>query len=385
MHVLFVPSWYPTDRSPASGVFFRDQALALAHCGYEVGVVFPEHESIRARRLSTLAAHRWQIVSRYEHGIATIRRMGWNVRPLWLSRKLWIRSAVRLAQEYVRRYGPPDVIHAQSAVWAAAAAAKIADALDKPFVVTEHRSNFMDRSWRPVGCRQTRAALRAAQGVAAVSSSLSRAVEAFEPAVECQVIPNVVDTTHFFPSAERRDPDAPFTIVSVGRLSHIKGMDVLIRAFARAFPRDSDVRLVIAGDGPERPLLESLCVDLEIHDRVELVGHVPREQLPTFLRRADLFALASRTETFGVAIIEALASGVPVVATRAGGPSDIVTTDVGWLADPDDVDGFAEALASARRCAPRFDARRLSAIANERFGRTGFVERLRTFYARAAA
>ncbi|MHB8705475.1 MAG: glycosyltransferase family 4 protein [Coriobacteriia bacterium] len=142
--------------------------------------------------------------------------------------------------------------------------------------------------------------------------------------------------------ARIRRPQTPgrLRVLSAGRLSTEKGMDVGIRAVALAIDRGADIELALAGDGPERASLASLIDSLGLSSRVTMLGHV--ESMPAVLARADTFMLASRSENLPLAILESLAAGLPVIATDVGGVREAVVHGVtGLLVAPDDVDALA--------------------------------------------
>jgi len=132
--------------------------------------------------------------------------------------------------------------------------------------------------------------------------------------------------------------------VSVGRLAYQKGHDVAIRAFQQVVAKHPDATLTILGDGPERAALQALIDSLELGNNVVLKGVVAD---PTAeLRAADAFVIASRWEGFGVAIIEALSTGLPVIAARCDfGPADIITSpEIGTLVAAEDEAALADAI-----------------------------------------
>lgn len=141
----------------------------------------------------------------------------------------------------------------------------------------------------------------------------------------------------------RRQP----IVVSVGRLVPEKDYPTLLRAFARLLVMGTapDARLVILGEGPERGNLEAIARDLGITERLAMPGHRP--PWPE-LANARCFALSSWSEAFGNVVVEALAHGLPVVATRSGGPEEILDGGrLGALVGSGDADAFARALANA--------------------------------------
>jgi 1,2-diacylglycerol 3-alpha-glucosyltransferase len=113
-------------------------------------------------------------------------------------------------------------------------------------------------------------------------------------------------------------------IISAGRLAEEKNWVTLLQAFAIAQKTQPNMRLVLLGDGPQSQALQQLAGELEIADRVTFVGKVPFEDVPNYLKAADLFAFASVTETQGLVTLEAMAAGLPVVAVDASGTRDIL-------------------------------------------------------------
>ncbi|WP_263820309.1 glycosyltransferase [Salinibacter sp.] len=388
MHVLVVPSWYPTTEAPLNGIYFAEQARCLQSRGMNVGVVYPEHQSLRRCAATTLRRKHCQTEWTTDHGIPTLRRYGWNV--WWRfppGLRCRIRSAVRLARRYVERRGVPDVIHAHSARWAGAAAAQMSDALGVPYVLTEHFSGFQRGSilpWRrPLADR----GLRHARGLAAVSTGLKEALTARD-GIESQNVaihPNPVRASFFTRPPEGRPSSPPFRFVTVAGLNPRKDIGGLLEAFAQAFGASNGASLTIVGEGPRRAALEARARRLGVADRVAFRGRQGRSGVRRALWDAHAFVLPSRHETFGVALVEAMATGLPVVATRSGGPEDIVTTETGRLVPPDAPAALAGALRSMRMRSGAHDAGRIRAHAVNHYGPAPFVRRTHAFYRRACA
>jgi glycosyltransferase involved in cell wall biosynthesis len=165
---------------------------------------------------------------------------------------------------------------------------------------------------------------------------------------EISVIPNSVDVRRVTELAtagnEVRAERRRLRVVSIGRLVEQKGMDVLLRGLAAAKSLGVEVECFILGEGTDRVRLERLAARLEIADRVQFLGY--RQNPFAWLRTADVFASASRWEPFGIVIAEALAAGVPVVATATDGAREILSDGVDGLMIPvDDPDALAAALA----------------------------------------
>lgn len=134
----------------------------------------------------------------------------------------------------------------------------------------------------------------------------------------------------------------PYRLVSYGRMVHKKGFDVLLHALARVRARGLSVQLDLGGDGPEREVLAELIEHLRLSDCVRLCGWV--HDVEAFLSGARAFILPSRDEPFGIAMLEAMARGVPVLATTTQGPREVLADACGLLVDSDDVDGLAAGI-----------------------------------------
>ncbi len=140
-------------------------------------------------------------------------------------------------------------------------------------------------------------------------------------------------------------PADALVILCVASLIRRKGLDVLLPAVAPLLGTDPPRCLVVAGDGPDRADLEALAVRLGIADHVRWLGL--RDDVPDILADADLFALASRAEGLTLAVIEAMAFGLPVVVTDVGGHREVVPPDAGRIVPPGDEKALAEALRAA--------------------------------------
>jgi 1,2-diacylglycerol 3-alpha-glucosyltransferase len=164
--------------------------------------------------------------------------------------------------------------------------------------------------------------------------------------VPSTALSNGVDTNLFHPrqSHFHLHPQ-PLTLLHVGRLGYEKRVDVVLRAFGRLAPAFPQARLVIAGDGLQASILQSLANDLGIAHRVIFTGQVPRDQLPDLYRQADLFVTASTIETQGLVVLEAMASGLPIVGVDALALPELIHSDInGFLVSPGDDMALSEAM-----------------------------------------
>lgn len=184
---------------------------------------------------------------------------------------------------------------------------------------------------------------RGAAAVIANSDGLAALARRFAPEIAVPVIPNGVDTTVFSPVTERPDVESPLHLLTVGRLVRQKGVDVVLAAMARA--ADRSIRLTVVGDGPARQELAERAGQLGLTERVTFTGWRERADLPALYREADAFVLVSRDEGMPNVVLEAMASGLPVIATDIPGSRDLVVDgETGRLIAVDDVGALTAAL-----------------------------------------
>lgn len=179
-----------------------------------------------------------------------------------------------------------------------------------------------------------------ASAVIANSQGLRALARAFDSSIEIPIIPNGVDGSRF--DAGQRDWSAP-RLLSAGRVVYQKGLDLGLRALAQL--KDLDWHWSIAGDGPQMEPLQSLARELGIGERVTFLGWQSKEDLARAYQQANLFLFPSRHEGMPNAVLEAMSSGLPVVATRIAGSEELVLDgETGLLVPSEDVDALRDAL-----------------------------------------
>ena len=183
---------------------------------------------------------------------------------------------------------------------------------------------------------------RARAGVCVSASVAAETKKAF-PGLPLRAVPNFAELEVFAPRSAWRDPPV---IGALGRLHEQKGFDILIRAAAVLRDQGASFRLRIGGEGEDRPLLEGLIRDFALGDRVELAGWISPPG--PFLADLDLFVMPSRYEPFGLVVVEAMAAGVPILASALEGPQEILAEGrFGRLFPSEDPDALARAMAEA--------------------------------------
>jgi glycosyltransferase involved in cell wall biosynthesis len=256
---------------------------------------------------------------------------------------MWLALSETLVKAYVARFGMPDMLHAHVALWAGTLGIRMRRALARPCVVTEHSSQILRGDLDRVERREAARVYRDADAVLALSQGLLTSVRSLARVQLGGVVPETVDFEFFTrPPAPRSR--TPFTFVSVCNLVMGKRVDILIRAFARAVRARAAIRLVIVGTGADAPALQRLARNCGLEAHVEFTGGLPPDRVRERLWKANALVLSSAFETFGMVLVEALATGIPVISTRCGGPEEIVQPGLGLLVDRDDEEGLSGAM-----------------------------------------
>jgi glycosyltransferase involved in cell wall biosynthesis len=308
MRILLVSQMYPGPDDPDLGTFVAQLERALRERGHDIDLAVLD------------------------------RRAGGKRRFLELRRR--VRAAPR-----------PDVVWAHFLVPAGLFASEVG----APLVVTAHGRDVRNVGAIPGVGTLTRRVVDRASTVIAVSDYLRRELEERVPAArgKTEVVSSGVDLERF----DRREPaaelDAP-AFVHVGSLTDRKNVVRLADAFGR-LGRGS---LTFVGDGPLRPRLEG-------RERVRVVGRVAHDEVPAWLNAADVVCAPALVEPLGQAILEAMACRRTVVATRIGGPPELVTDGAGILVDPLDLDELARALEAAAALPSPNEAAREAAAAHD--------------------
>jgi glycosyltransferase involved in cell wall biosynthesis len=382
LKVLVLPSWYPTERYPMGGIFCQEQARALNEAlEVEVVVLFVD----RAPILHWLRRLRNRPQVSYESSLKVYRTVMPRLPVVWPF--LYVPWAF-LSLLRLRRHNrfTPDIVHAHVALPAGLAGVLIKRLLRIPLIVTEHTGPFSMLMRNPLAARATTLALRSADRVIAVSLALRRQMWEYPQLHRhIDIVPNVVDTDAFYRPRSGRS-FGPYKLLFVGEMNtDIKGVEHLLAAISLLAERDLEVRLDLVGDGRNRGKYEALARSLGVSKLCRFLGTVSHDEIARLMSEAELLVMPSLAETFGVVVAEALAAGLPVVATRCGGPEEIVTPDVGLLVEPGDAQALADGIAATLEKLDDYPAGHLHHVAETRYGQASVARRLVDLYRRVVS
>ena len=250
-----------------------------------------------------------------------------------------------------------DVIHSHHPFLLGDTAAEKAKSLDLPMVFTFHTRYDEYTHYSPFSADFTKMMidlwmshyLEKCQHIITPSESIRQILIDNGVIGEITAIPTGINVTPFAeadgtPIRKKYGWGDDLVLISVGRLAKEKSFDMLLQAAAKVMSERSHVRLVIIGGGLEEKTLAKLAKELGIADRVQFTGSLPFEEIPAYLKAADIFCFASTTETQGLVTMEAMAAGLPIVAVDATGTSDAVEHGKDGLLTANNAEALATAL-----------------------------------------
>ena len=386
-----VTPWYPSPGDAAAGAFVQ---AATAAVGPHVGRVSVLHTQ------SWFYSPRW--VSGQAVGVAAERQAARSGNAVVLDTPEGELTRVAVptaaghgypayaeAQVQALRAALPTgrieapVVHAHTGMLAGVVATRLARP-DARIVVTEH-STFLDTVFAQPGARREYAEmLQRAHVLLCVGRHLHEQLSGYFPehADKLRIVPNAIDFARF--AVRPAPPRELLRWLYVGRLMEHKGVLTLLDGFARIAAEDPRVTLTLVGAGPLQAALEARIAELGLGERIALRPAVPPDEVTALMHEHDLLVHASRVETFGMTVVEAVATGTPVLVARSQGPRETLEgleDRVGVLIEPtDDPDIIAAGYRSLRA---RLDALDLPGARAELMARYGFeavAARLREVY-----
>lgn len=319
-----------------SGNYEAVQAKALAAKGLDVSVINVLERPRQYLFKDNEITHRADDgVDFYQGKCIVFRKRGIRRINNFLRR----RAYRQVFKAVVKGKGMPDIIHAHI-VSLASFSVFLKDEFHLPFVITEHwtQTNVSDI---PDWLKRMSFAYHRADQVICVSQALSDSLKRnFN--VNSIVINNMVSNQFFKSSKVGRD-DNIFKFIAVGAFRSNKGFDILVDAFAEGhFPEN--IKLDIVGDGEERELVERKIHQHGLSSQIHLLGTKTPGEVSELLCNSDCFVLSSRLETFAIVVIEAMAKGLPVIATRSGGPETFLRPGHGLLVQKENGVELAHAM-----------------------------------------
>lgn len=338
MTIFIIARGYPSQRTPQWGCFEKDQAEALAQYGHKVVILSVDSRfrfywrrlGIQFSLQNNIPAYNIFIIP----GAITSLFFGKRVNARL---KAWLLD--RIYQKAVKQYGKPDILYSHY-LPTTQMATHLKQKYNIPLVGIEHWSEMGYNPIQPNIIPMAQYTYRHIDQLLTVSSALQKNIQE-QLQTTSLVVCNMVGTEFVYKPTKKTHTSVRF--VTTGSLLYVKGIDVLLNALSY-IPSQINWELFIIGTGKLQNDLKQLTQTLGIGNKVHFCGKKNKQEIVKLYHTCDAYISASRSETFGVAIIEALACGLPVISTMSGGPADIINSTNGILVPVNDANALAEAI-----------------------------------------
>jgi glycosyltransferase involved in cell wall biosynthesis len=375
LNVLFITPWYPTKDHRYGGVFVREYARAVQACSNVVVL----HVGIADQTIPNWWSTQREIDKDLTAGIPTYRAIYRRSQVRGCTWPRYWAGVIRSATALWKEHGPFDLIHAH--VYSTGSTALVIGRWHGiPVVISEHVSAFMRGTLSPAGVRKAGRVFCRADVVLPVSHALQQSIEHHGIKAEFRVVPNTIDTDLFRFTSFSQAPDDTIRILTVTSFVEVKGLAVLFQGLKQASWEGRFWRMDVVGGGPGAASYKQMAENMGLSAYITFHGSMSKSEVARLMRGADFFVLPSLVETFSVATAEALASGVPVLVTRCGGPEEFVDDSCGMVVPPGDALALANGLIGMADRFESYDRPEIARVARERFGYEAVASALNDVY-----
>ena len=368
MNILLLTHSYPDANNSWQGIFIKKQAEVIA-LNHKVIVVYfrVDYSDFSPFAKYSFSKNSEGNLTEYE---VTIKRSY----PV-ITQLKYLSNTYRFIENEILANNQIDIIHSHLSYPAGFLGAILQRNKKIPNILTEHsRVTKYFRSWFHKQC--VRYALKNSASVVAVSSLLKEEIIAlyYRPV---DIITNFVDIDKF--ELGKIKPNGDLNIGFLGELgSYNKGLDTLLKAISSL--KDKHIILHIGGNGKLLYTFRDMAKQLGIEANCSFYGEILPADAPSFYSKLDMFVLPSRYETFGIVLIEAMACGIPVIATKCGGPEEIVTDETGLLIEKDNPEELALAIKNIWANPGKYNKQTIRKYSADKYGQSVFAEKISALY-----
>ncbi len=374
-HVLFISSWYPSPTT-SEGTFVELHLLALQSRGCKCAIMlngettFGNYVKAGFDKSKLLNFRRRDDITFIENLAVHKRPLRYSRDPISERKGNILSASVKNFKAYISAHGKPDVIFHHGIFDYTYISQDLSEKFGIPIWYMENSPNIEEGVFpcaNPFDTDEDRKKFvkNVERRFAVTSAYVEKMERIFQAPFE--LVPNVI-TDDFFVSDPEPRTTKPFTFCNVAIMDSRKRQDLIIEAFAEAFGGDDNYRLVIAGDGKLKQSLIDLAEKLGVSAQVDVPGYLNRDEVKDLLDRSNVFVLASRAETFGVVVIEAMARGIPAISSDIDGTREIINSTNGILFEEGSKKGLTEALRQLVSNYDIYDPKKIVEDVKSRFG-----------------
>lgn len=375
MRICIIANGFPTKKEPQRGCFEKDQALALLHAGHDVSILYVDKRWLKNGRKFWTSHITEDGIEVF--GICFPLPLLYRINLKWYY-KVTVLLYKRLFKYMLRFVPKPDVIHAHF-LFNIAYVVPLKKKYNIPLVGTEHWSVLNERDLPDYVHYLADIAYNNTDCLLAVADSLKELLLSHF-GKESIVLHNMIGEEFLNIPKREKNSDSIIEIVTTGSLIYRKGYDVLIEALSRVDAKMPNWRLRIIGEGVERNSLQQMIDSYNLGDKIYLIGRRNKNEIISIYSESDFFVLSSRAENFSVAILEALAAGLPVVGTICGGIRECIDERNGLLVPVDDIECLANSILAMATNLDKYDRDYITENCKQRFSPSVIAHDLTKIY-----
>ena len=378
LNILLLPRWYPNATDPQLGVFIQKHARAMA-LNNNVVVFYAQPGKLSYQEETTVDGLR-----EFGHYYRVNTGIFGPVINAWRYFRCWQKFKKDVSL-YSTNGFRPDLFHPYIFLRTVLLVWYEQLFHDIPYVYSEQWSGFLSgkiSAYPSIKIRLIRRIFRRARAISAVSSVLADRIRSFSSCRDIQIIRNTVQVADL--TSRKTDHEKTRILVVADLLDEIKNISDVIRAISDVAATNDSIELRIVGGGPDEYQLKELAASLGVLDRIVFFdGKLDNQGVYRQLLRSDFLVMNSRHETFSLICAEALSCGIPVIATRCGGPEEIVTEECGILIPTDNLHALTDAIRTMISSHRQYSAKKLADYAAARFSISGAAEEFSALYKKA--
>ncbi len=366
MKILFLTTWYPDVHNANHGIFVQDQALTMSR-DHEVRVVAARIDynlfgfSKLTKRVTTNQKIQ-EVRLVISKSLPVFNQLNFFIRTFW--------ETYKVAKQF-----RPDIIHGNIGYPGGFWSWLVSKAIGIPYVITEHTritNNFRSFIHKHLALFS----FQRANGIISVSHSHAAELKKYIQK-EIQVIPNVINFSKF-DNVAILPPGRPVQIGFLGSMNTpVKGLDILLQALAKVH---LGFMLHIGGEGVLSREYKLLSRTFSIENKCIFHGFISHDEVPGFMGRIHFLISASRSETFGITMVEALACGLPVLATDSGGPRDFINQTNGIIVPCENIYALQEGLQQMIVGFDKYDCDKIKKEVRQKFSSDNFIQAVNRVY-----
>lgn len=374
MKVLVIPTWYPNGADKLMGIYHKEFTQALNNHGIMANILFVDRQRL-SKPFKYFLMKKTEIINETNYQVYIRKMLNYTPVSFDFQMKMYTKTLDKAFRNYLKKNEKPDVIHAHVTVPAGYAACKLGKKYNIPVVVTEHCGD-LERFFNKEPFKK--------YGHFVLENSLYSTVSSYMKDItlkyhnECFLLPNTVNV-NLFKNDVKREVHDEFKLVMVCALREGKKVDLAIEAVKKLRCENINVHLDIIGSGFLEDYYKKVCHDLEMDQIVTFMGQKTKEEIADIFLEEHALIISSELESFAIPGIEALASGMPVVATDCLGPRMFINEKTGVLCKVNDLEDLTLKIKHLIKHYNEYDPEYLKDFAKQ-FGEDAVVRKATKLY-----